>query len=235
MKATPLLLSACASLGLISATNAATITLINGDFSVGTDGLALDATRNAAQGWNSYASTGAQLPGSGGGVDYYFASTGAAGFQSAGGNYISQIFSTSDEGTVDASTFGLYTINLDLGYRNTHATAGNISMEISLWSGSQKLAFDNYTIIDPGVVDSTNPMTSTTINLSYDNSMVMAGSPIEIRITNTHTTSPTWDGTALVDNVSITATAIPEPSSYAFAGLAVLGVVTLVVRRRKMK
>jgi hypothetical protein len=219
--------------------SAATITLINADFSTGTNGKAFTG---GTQGWTSYTTTGVE-EGAAGSVSYWCNDaankvSAFAGLKAGGGYYIAQAFASSDEGAVTASTFDTYTIAFDSAYRDDGSRGRDIVMEVSLWSGSTQLVAQQYTLIatGTGAAPSHTAPERKTFTLSYDNSQYALSDPIEIRFSNTnYLSSAQYNETALVDNVAITATAIPEPSTYgAIAGtIAIVG--ALVLRRRKAK
>ena len=135
-----------------------------------------------------------------------------------GGNYVQQGFNSSDEGAVDASTFGQYTLDFHYGYRRDSATNGDITLRIALWNTTDgaELAFDTLTIADPGV--GTNSLTAGSVNLNYDNTAAeLVGDAIALRITHTDpilVPDNNFSSTSAVDNLVLNgATNVSNPKN----------------------
>jgi len=205
--------------------NAATIVLTNADFNTGNMAVPTGWTDVNGSGTNdNYQQTISGL------------TSGTLNQKSGGTNYVQQGFNSSNEGAVDASTFGVYSLNFDYGYRRDGATNGDIPLRFALWNTTDatELAFAVHTIPDPGSTG-TNSLTAGSVDLNYDNTAAgLVGDAIALRITNTHAdlgSGNSWQATGMVDNLVLTG--IPEPSSFALAALALLALLACGRRRRR--
>jgi hypothetical protein len=214
------------------ASQAATIILTNGNFNAATG-----AGQTSATGWTVQAGTGTNSPPSN-----YFDSTiqqtslssysTIAFLKTDGNNYIQQGLTTSDAGPVDATTFGTYTVNFNLGYRCDGGTNGTLSIRVALWdtTANTQLASQDFTIAAPtGTTDSLAPQVA---NLSYDNTAgSLSGHTVALRVINTGADlgANAWGCTGMVDNFLVTA--VPEPSAIV-ALLGGTGILLGMHRRR---
>lgn len=220
----PRLLIIAAPLCAASFTSAATVLLDNGDFSSGTNPVATGWTRVDGAGTNSSPSNYAEaVPGSTWGRSMQL--------KSDGGNHVQQTLSLTNEGAMDASTFGNFTVSFDYGYRRDGARNGDHTIRVSLWNLTDdvELAGQDLLILDPGSTGA-NSLSPASFNLLYDNSLVaLAGADIGVRFTSQSADlgANAWQRTAMIDNVTITA--IPEPSFALLGGLGLLG----LLRRRR--
>lgn len=207
--------------GLLGSASAATLTLTNADFAIGTNPDATGWTRVDGAGTNSSPSNYAEaIPG---------LASRSMQIKSDGGNYVQQAITLSDQGAVDAGTFGQYAVTLDYGYRRDAVTNGDHTLRISLWNTTDDVELDGVDLLitNPGV--GANGLTNTVLNLSYDTTG-LAGDGIALRVTSTSADlgASAWSRTAVIDNVSVTAE-VPEPGSMA---LLALGAVSMIRRRR---
>lgn len=213
--------TALACMAAVSTSYAATIQLTNGNF---------NDQATSAPGWTSTGVTNAN----------YFANNitaaqlsayGTIGFiKSAGANYIQQGITTSDAGAMNATTFGAYTINFDLGYRRDSGTNGDLNLRVALWdtTANTELAGQTFTLINPGT--GTNSLSAQVASLNYNNSApALSGHGIALRITSMDANLGTnaWQRTAMVDNFVVTA--VPEPGAALLGGLGLLA----MLRRRR--
>lgn len=199
---------------------AATISVTNGDFELGSNPDATGWVRTDGAATNSSPSTYVEVVGG-------FGTGRNAHLKSDGGNSIAQTITLSDEGAVDATTFTNFTISLDYGQRQN---ASDSNIRISLWNTTTDTELDGF---DQVITGATETWTAGSYNLSYDNTAQTTGDVLEFRVTNIDADlgSNAWSNTASIDNVSITASAaVPEPSSTALLGL---GGIALILRRRK--
>lgn len=189
---------AICSLALVSLANRAdadVISVVAGDFEIAT--------------WDaSWTSTIAQ--------NYIYTVSGSdvMAMQDRNQQYIEQAISTSDAGSVDAGTYDQYSISFDYGYRRDSTTAGDITLRIALWDTTMgtELVGENVVITDPGV--GINSLAPTIVNLAY-NSEGLSGNSIALRLTHMGDGSKTYNATAMIDNITATATltpAAPTPS-----------------------
>jgi len=210
--------------------NAATISLTNADFETGPWG-----GRTAITGWDEFES------GTGGDDNYNEArpaniNSHVLHLKADGGNWVGQNMTVSDLGTVDATTYGDYTVEFDYGYRaetsgnNGH---GDITIRIGLWNTTSGTELAGYDLLIPDPGHKVDPIVWTAtdyqVNLTYDNTAPSSGDVIQLRLTQV---SPdlnknNWRATAMFDNISVTA--VPEMSS---ALLGALGLLGLLRRRR---
>lgn len=201
------------------------IALVNANFNSGT----FNPSEEHPPGWTLVNGSGSQ-------DNYAQTLSGLASptlaMKSGGGNYVEQGFNSSDEGAVDASTYGQYTLDLDYGYRRDGATNGDIDLRFALWNTTDgtELAFATLTIPDPGVGG--NFLTAGSVDLLYDNTVAgLVGDAIALRITNTmNFGGDSWKGTAVVDNLVLTG--VPEPSCLAVLALGSIGIL---MRRRRQR
>lgn len=209
---------------LILPASAATVLLSNGDFSTGTNPAATGWTRVDGGGTNSSPSNYAEaVPGSTWGRSMQI--------KSDGGNHVEQTLTITDLGAMDATTFGSFTVALDYGYRRDAVRNGDHTLRISLWNltDNQELAGQDLLIADPGSTGA-NSLASGIFNLSYDNSLpALAGDTIALRITSVSADlgSNSWQRTAMVDNIAVTA--VPEPAAVLLGSIGLLG----LLRRRR--
>jgi MYXO-CTERM domain-containing protein len=214
-----------AALGICSTAHSATITLLNGNFATGSG--------TTATSWVQTDGTGGNSPPS----NYWVTSgvpgitTGAIYLKSDGGNYIQQALTASDLGSVDATTFTSYTVGLDYGYRHDSVINGDHTLRISLWNVTDNVEITGTDLLvaapgSPG----TNSLTTGSFVLNYDNTAgTLTGDQIAIRFSSTSgdLAGNSWQRTAILDNVTITA--VPEPAAALLAGL---GAFALLRRRR---
>lgn len=208
-----------------SSASAAVITVANGDFETGAD--------PAAASWDRVDGAGTNSPPSNYSESLPDITGRTMQIKSDGGNYIEQGLNVSDLGPVDSASFGDFTISLDYGYRRDAVTNGDHTLRISLWNATEdtELAGSDLLIADPGV--GANSLTSTSVNLLYDNTAPsLAGDSLAFRITSVDTDLEvnSWQRTAVIDNVAITA--VPEPSIALLGGLGLFGLFGLFRRRR---
>ncbi|AQT68750.1 Alpha-amylase/pullulanase [Anaerohalosphaera lusitana] len=125
-----------------------------------------------------------------------------AALQDVGGNYYQQVIDYSGAGAVDAGTEDEYAVTFDYGYRRDATTNGDITLRVALWdtTASTELVGYDLVITDPGV--GINSLSTTTINLAYDNT-ALSGHELAVRFTHAGNGTRTWSATALIDNVSI--------------------------------
>ncbi len=203
--------------------SAATVQLTDGDFSTGTNPNATGWTRVDGGGTNNSPSNYAEaVPGSTWGRSMQL--------KSDGGNLVEQTLTLTDLGVMDAATFGSFTVGLDYGYRRDAVTNGDHTLRISLWNVTDnvELAGQDLLIANPGV--GANSLAAAVFNLSYDNTAgSLAGDSIAIRITSISAdlAGNSWQRTAMVDNVAITA--VPEPATVLLGSLGLIG----LLRRRR--
>jgi len=229
MKTTAALIPALLALLSVTESQAATITLANGNFQANQWNSYTNfysASNPAPDGWRSSITDGG--PGNYG--EPLSPLPGIIAFlQDRGGNYYQQGLTASDQGAVDATTFSSYTVRFDYGYRRESATSGDINLLVQLWNTTDNalLATDTVTMQDPGV--GLNSLTPGNVVLAYDNTLgSLTGNAIAIRFVHAGNGSKGFNATAMLDNVSITA--VPEPSSAVLLGLA--GVPILLRRLR---
>ena len=197
--------------------NAATVTVINGDFELGANPDATGWVTTAGAGANSPPSTYVEVvAGYGTGRNVHL--------KSDGGNSIAQTITLSDEGAVDATTYSDFVVSLDYGQRQ-NGTDSNI--RIALWNTTTDTELAG---ADQVITGATETWTAGVYNLSYDSTAQTSGDVLEFRVTNLDPDlgGNAWQNTASIDNVSITA--VPEPSAAALLGL---GGIALILRRRK--
>ena len=211
------------ALFLPAVASAATIQLTNGDFATGTNPAATGWVQVNGAGTNSAPSNYAELvPG---------LSSRSMQIKSDGGNYVEQTITLSDLGAVDATTFGSYTIAFDYGYRHDAVRNGDHTLRISLWNVTDNVEItgQNLLIADPGSTGA-NSLAAGLINLTYDNlAGSLAGDSVAIRFTSVSAdlVDSSWQRTAMIDNVAVTA--VPEPAA---ALLGTIGLFGLLRRRR---
>lgn len=200
------------ALGICMSAQGAAIQLANGD---------LNSTPTGS-GWTTSA-----------GDVYYLSnwttltSYGTIGFLMANGSYIQQNLGTSNPG-LDASTYGSFTINFDMGYRRDSTTSGDLNLSVALWDTTvgSELSSQTITITNPGV--GANSLSGKVANLSYNNSNpTLIGHNIALRITNTSSVVTNWHCTGMVDNFVVTP--VPESSIALLGGLGLIG----LLRRRR--
>lgn len=220
---TPRALIALSGFFLPAVASAATIQLTNGDFATGTNPDAPGWARVDGAGTNSAPSNYTeQVPGLG---------SRSMQIKSDGGNYVQQTIVLSDLGAVDATTFSAYTVAFDYGYRHDAVRNGDHTLRISLWNVTDnvEIAGQDLVILDPGATGP-NSLTAGSFNLVYDSSAAsLAGDLIAIRFTSLSADlgANSWQRTAIIDNVAITA--VPEPAA---ALLGACGLIGLLRRRR---
>lgn len=202
---------------------AATLTILNGDFEANTWTSSGAPTSWTSVGGGNYGNNN---------IPELQPST-VAFMQSKDGNYYQQGMTAYDEGVVDATTFSSYSVAFDYGYRRDSATNGDLTMRVSLWDTTNdlELAGEDLIILEGlGVGD--NSSTAKVIDLFYDNGAQTGGDGIAVRFThvgdNRTPGGLDWHSTAYIDNVAITA--VPEPASAALLGL---GGLALILHRRK--
>lgn len=220
---TPLIPAALLPVLLSASLPAATVLLSNGDFSTGTNPAADGWTRVDGAGTNASPSNYAEsVPGSSWGRSMQI--------KSDGGNHVQQTLTLSDEGAMDATSFSSFTVSFDYGYRRDAVTNGDHTIRVSLWNltTNQELAGSDLVIANPGV--GANFLTGTSLALGFDNGAQTSGDAIAIRFTSLggDLGSSSWQRTAMIDNVAITA--VPEPAA---AMLGAFGVLGLLRRRRR--
>lgn len=223
MTSTSLALALALPLLLAAAAPAATVLLTNGDFAAGTNPAATGWTRVDGAGVNASPSNyGELIPGLG---------NRSMQIKSDGGNYVQQALTLTDAGAMDAASYAIFTVGFDYGYRRDAVTNGPLGLRISLWNVTDnvELTGQDLVIADPGV--GANSLASTSIALNYDNTAGgLAGDQIAIRFTSTSADlgGTSWQRTAAIDNIAITA--VPEPASIL---LGTLGLAGLLRRGRR--
>lgn len=205
--------------------SAATVTILNGDFE-STAGVVADIWQQVDGGGVNSVPSNYSVNNTPDQVGNF-----VMHIKSDGGNYVQQGLTASDEGAMDAGTFAFYGISFDYGYRSESATNGDHTLRVSLWNTTDdvELTGEDLLITDPGAPTS-NALTPGSFNLSYVPTG-LAGKDIALRITSTSDDLEldSWQRTAMLDNVAVTATAVPEPGSLALLGL---GAVAMLRRRR---
>ncbi len=221
MKITITLLTACAL--SFAATHAASIAVSNPSFTTNNTDNALDWTDTEV----------------GGGVIYYDPSEASApddiayimsSGSSSGPDFqtISQNLSSFNFG-LNASSFSSWTVSFDAGFRDDVGQTGTVAMRVALVD----LGLDGAYQSSDAILDS--------FSFSRSNNLVPVDLSPEVATLNFSSTSTndvglifqnletgaTFQRTGMVDNISVTA--VPEPGSACFIGLAGLG---LLLRRR---
>ena len=135
-----------------------------------------------------------------------------------------------DAGTLDPGDLGVI-VTFDGGFRTDAAyasTARTIELEVSIWdtAANSEVASSTFSYDYNTAAQALSSESITFIWATANDT-----SNLELRFTNVSSgaASPE-DSTALIDNVTITATTVPEPSSTALLGL---GGLALILRRRK--
>jgi len=227
------------SLCILGTASAATVTLTNADF----ESTAAVGGNQPIDGWMendpgsdaNYAIANAGFANSHVPTKDSIAASGIYGaVKGSAGAWIGQMLTTSNSGAMDATTFSEFTIDFQLGTRSDAnqygLLAGNLTnIRFSLWNMTTNTELDGETLIVPDPGAAGVALTSHSVSLNYDNSAQTAGDTLQFRITNiAPELGASWQRTSIVDDFSITA--IPEPSSSLFAGLALAGVL---LRRRR--
>lgn len=201
------------AVGLACSASAAPITVSNADFEAGPD-------NNNATDWNDSAVASV----------YYLAGEGAY----VGNRAMSIQDGFSSEQVLAGVTAGGYTsftIDFESGFRDDFFT-GSADIEVALIAGGNVIASDTISVTGTGSPNTAAiPFTATQVVLgSLDLTGLTGSEAVSLRFSNTTGGggSP-WERTALVDNVSIDATPVPEPGSLA---LLSLGGLAMLRRRR---
>lgn len=124
----------------------------------------------------------------------------AAHFKAAGGNALRQTLLH-----VDAGAFPQYSLNFLAGYRRDTATAGNLTLRVSLLDPTDGTVFTHQDVAFPNPGVGANSLTARNLTLTV-NTASYAGRPIAIQFANINATSPvadSWRGTLMIDNVEL--------------------------------
>ncbi|MCB1132596.1 MAG: alpha-N-acetylglucosaminidase N-terminal domain-containing protein, partial [Verrucomicrobiae bacterium] len=124
----------------------------------------------------------------------------AAHFKAAGGNALRQTLHH-----VDAGTFAQYEIDFLAGYRRDTATAGDLTLRVSLLDpiDGTVFTFQDLLFPDPGV--GPNSLTPRNLTLTVDTA-ILTGRPIAIQFANLSATPSIWDswsGTLMIDDIEV--------------------------------
>lgn len=137
-------------------------------------------------------------------------------------------------GTVFASSYDDWTIDLDYGWRGNNGTDAEFTVSLYNQNGAVFLADNVFTLLASQATGMNNAL-HTQFTLSYDRTAQAAGDWIEIRIARTDGSDGlgggNWANTAFVDNIAIDA-AIPEPATLGM--VAAFGGGLLFIRRKLM-
>ena len=124
--------------------------------------------------------------------------------KSEGGNSIEQIIS--------GPVLGSYDISFDLGYRRDAVTKGDIQFRVALVNAAtgHELAGKDITLKDPGV-GSPQLLDKQSITFTIDPTGVV---DVTLRFINRSSVSPSWQATAMVDNVRVLPRGQGEPGRH---------------------
>ena len=148
--------------------------------------------------------------------------------------------STSGEGTAQNTEFVVsatvaFNLSFDWNARANWLTTDAIAY--TLFTTSDNTSSGTITTIAEGSVDGNITNTAVTINESFTGIGTVAGASVGQQLwiefaydLSSYAVDKTTDANARVDNVVLTAIAVPEPSSAALLGL---GGLALILRRRK--
>lgn len=220
-----------------TALNAATITLINGDFEGGVN----NATDFDPNGWTTTEAS-----------NKVYAAAGISPITSTvlhikdidtSGTPQSSVLQnlSANNGGLTAASYGDYTLTLDLGWRTDKTgggtATGNATLRFSLVDFNNPtivFGFTDFTLAQrPTPLNNVYALTEDdkAINIAYDHTQSGLGSAnIGLLITRTDGDSPGTENESVmwIDNLSMTA--IPEPSAALLGGLGLLG----LLRRRRV-
>ncbi|MFC4992802.1 PEP-CTERM sorting domain-containing protein [Rubritalea tangerina] len=201
---------------------AATLTLADSDFETNTGAWTYFEAQHFSN-WYTHNDGNSQALG----LDTVLAS------QSRGaGSTIQQSFLTTE---ATADSYGSFTVLFDAGFRSYAAsTLFQITFSIENLSDNTTLATSTFDFSNPsstGIDIWSADDHSSQVNLTYDNTAAsLAGDTIALRVTQTANSGNNWLTTSYIDNISVTATAVPEPSISSLIGIAGL---SLLLRRRR--
>ena len=136
----------------------------------------------------------------------------AAHFKAAGGNALRQTLHH-----VDAGTFSQYSVDFLAGYRRDTATAGNLTLRVSLLDPTDGTVFTYQDVAFPNPGVGSNSLSPRNLTLAVD-TVAFAGRPIAIQFANLSATASradSWRGTLMIDNVGLNPVASPAPASAA--------------------
>ena len=136
----------------------------------------------------------------------------AAHFKAAGGNALRQTLHH-----VDAGTFSQYAVSFLAGYRRDTATAGNLTLRVSLLDPTNGTVFTHQDVAFPNPGVGSNSLAPQNLTLAVDTA-AFAGRPIAVQFANISATpslADSWRGTLMIDNVELNPVTFPVPASTA--------------------